>query len=340
MAMRKDWYALLGVAPDASVQDIEIAFTQSMQRAHDHNARVVLRHARQVLTDPVSRTAYDTQLRAMASGRTGSGRTAGARVEPVGSGGIPVWGWGALALVLLSGVVWYSQRTPAPADNRVASSPVPKRPPAQATVALAAPPDGAPAASAPPARVGGLVGSPEAVYAMAAPSVVVVESQDGLGRAFSRGSGVAVGLQQVITNCHVIAQAAQIKVKQGGNEYLASPATSDTYLDLCLLQVPQLSAPAAQRTSVKSLRVGQTVYAIGSPQGLERTLSQGLVSALRETSEGTLIQTSAPISPGSSGGGLFDVQGQLVGITTFQTKSGQNLNFAIPVDWLDTMRTR
>jgi S1-C subfamily serine protease len=82
------------------------------------------------------------------------------------------------------------------------------------------------------------------------------------------------------------------------------------------------------------------VYAIGTPQGLERTLSQGLVSAMRETSEGTVIQTSAPISPGSSGGGLFDTQGQLVGITTFQTKTGQNLNFAIPVDWLDTMRTR
>jgi S1-C subfamily serine protease len=87
-------------------------------------------------------------------------------------------------------------------------------------------------------------------------------------------------------------------------------------------------------------RVGQRVYAIGSPQGLELTLSEGLVSALRQTTNGSIIQTTAPISPGSSGGGLFNANGQLVGIVTFQSRTGQNLNFALPAHWISEMKPR
>jgi hypothetical protein len=88
------------------------------------------------------------------------------------------------------------------------------------------------------------------------------------------------------------------------------------------------------------VRTGQRVYAIGSPQGLELTISEGIVSALRKVEEGTVIQTTAPISPGSSGGGLFDLSGHLIGIMTFQHRYGQNLNFALPADWIGQMRPR
>ena len=88
------------------------------------------------------------------------------------------------------------------------------------------------------------------------------------------------------------------------------------------------------------VRTGQKVFAIGAPQGLELTISEGIVSSLRETKLGTVIQTTAPISPGSSGGGLFNVSGQLIGITTFQSKTGQNLNFAVPADWIAQMEPR
>ena len=338
MAIRQDWYALLGVANDASSDAIEQAFEQRMQLASDNTARVVLRHARQVLLDPASRAAYDVQLRQPQTAR--KERLTLPEAPKVGSdrAAVPGWIWPGVVLIVLLAGYWYSQRTSKVIEKPRLQTPAASVQPSVQTPAVPMA-DGATLPGA-AQRVGSDTGSPEAVYAIAAPSVVVVEAQDGLGRAFSRGSGVAVGLQQVITNCHVIAQAAQIKVRQGGNDYAASALTSDTYFDLCLLQVPQLSVPAIRRGSVRNLRVGQVVYAIGTPQGLERTLSQGLVSAMRETSEGTVIQTSAPISPGSSGGGLFDTQGQLVGITTFQTKTGQNLNFAIPVDWLDTMRTR
>jgi len=85
------------------------------------------------------------------------------------------------------------------------------------------------------------------------------------------------------------------------------------------------------------------VYAIGAPQGLELTLSEGLISGLRKLEEDlprhkvrNVIQTTAAISPGSSGGGLFDARGQLVGITTFLLTAGQSLNFAIPTYYIST----
>ena len=92
--------------------------------------------------------------------------------------------------------------------------------------------------------------------------------------------------------------------------------------------------------STNEVRVGQRAYAIGAPQGLELTLSEGLISSLRATTNGSIIQTTASISPGSSGGGLFDANGQLIGIVTFQSKTGQNLNFALPAHWISEMKPR
>jgi tetratricopeptide (TPR) repeat protein len=79
--------------------------------------------------------------------------------------------------------------------------------------------------------------------------------------------------------------------------------------------------------------VGEPVYAVGAPQGLELSLSEGIVSQLRGDPP-PLIQTTVAISKGSSGGGLFNAEGELVGITTFYLKEGQSLNFALPVEWI------
>ena len=82
------------------------------------------------------------------------------------------------------------------------------------------------------------------------------------------------------------------------------------------------------------LATGERVYAVGAPEGLELTFSEGVISALRDSEGARMIQTSAAISPGSSGGGLFDAAGNLVGITTFYLKEGQSLNFALPGEWV------
>jgi S1-C subfamily serine protease len=104
--------------------------------------------------------------------------------------------------------------------------------------------------------------------------------------------------------------------------------------------VPGLGAPAVAIGSADTLRTGQKVFAIGAPQGLELTISDGIVSGMRELPQGRVIQTTAPISPGSSGGPLFDTYGRLVGIMTFQHRTGQNLNFAVPADWIANLRSR
>jgi S1-C subfamily serine protease len=80
------------------------------------------------------------------------------------------------------------------------------------------------------------------------------------------------------------------------------------------------------------IKVGERVYSIGSPRGLELSLADGMVSSKRTAEGNRLIQTSAPISPGSSGGGLFDAAGNLLGITTFMIKDAQNINFAIAAE--------
>lgn len=326
--MKHDLYALLDLAQDASQETIAAACAQRLDSAADHNTKVALRHAREVLCNPVTRAAYDTKLREHVASH---GHTNALPEPAIGAGrGIKLVGLVVVCAVIL--VLWrMNAKKPGPA--------LPAVPPAvQVQVEQTAPVAAPPAIERPPTAAAST--SPQSVYAAAAPSVTLVLSLDASGQPFGSGSGVVIGPQRVVTNCHVVQRAANVKVRYGDTEYAATSGTSDTQYDLCVLQVPNLTAPEVQRGRLEDLRVGQTVYTIGAPQGLDRTLGQGLISALRETRDGTVIQTSAPISPGSSGGGLFDAEGRLIGITTFQTKSGQNLNFALPVNWLDSMQTR
>lgn len=91
---------------------------------------------------------------------------------------------------------------------------------------------------------------------------------------------------------------------------------------------------AAVIGNTASIHVGQHVYALGAPQGLELTLSEGIVSSLRGSAGAPIVQTSAAISPGSSGGGLFDVNARLLGLTTSKVMGAEALGFAIPVEWI------
>ena len=103
--------------------------------------------------------------------------------------------------------------------------------------------------------------------------------------------------------------------------------------------MPGLGGSNLETAPSTSLRVGDRVYAIGAPHGLELTLSEGLVSALRSVGGDQVIEiTTAPISPGSSGGGLFDERSPgSIGITSFKSKGGENLNFAWPMDLMGSM---
>ena len=175
------------------------------------------------------------------------------------------------------------------------------------------------------------------VFQQVSPSVVVVLTYNAAGKATELGSGVKLPDGSVATNCHVLKDGNTYRVRYRGKVYPASLDKADWNHDVCSLSVPGLPAPPVVLGSTRTLQVGAPVYAIGTPEGLQRTLSEGIVSSLRPVGGGSYIQTTAAISPGSSGGGLFDDHGRLLGLTSFYMSKGQQLNFALPVEWIEAL---
>jgi S1-C subfamily serine protease len=176
--------------------------------------------------------------------------------------------------------------------------------------------------------------SPAQVYERVQDSVVVVTVGDPQGQLVSSGSGVVLPSGDVITNYHVVEAGVRYTVGRGKHIVPATLKAGDPDKDLCLLHAPGLVAEPARLGRADRLKVGDPVYAVGAPQGLELSLSEGIVSQLRGGGPYPIIQTTVAISPGSSGGGLFNAKGELVGITTFRMKGEQSLNFALPVEWI------
>jgi S1-C subfamily serine protease len=321
--MAKTLYEILGVTKDAGDDQLRGAFERLSQRQPPLDAvqRMAVKEAFATLIHPQRRAAYDASLHSTPAPRRGSVAAASAG-EPS-----PLRRPLGLALAALAlAATWWAVR-----PNKVPA------PAAKSPVVWAAAPDAAPAsttATTATTAAAGRVLSAEELFARLSPSVVRVSAQGDNGESQSLGSGVVVDAGTVITNCHVVRRGSSLKVKHQAEQYGASVTTADEAHDLCKLSVPGLAAPAVTVGRVAGLRVGQKVYAIGSPQGLDLTLSDGMVSSLREGPDGTFVQTTAPVSPGSSGGGLFDEMGTLVGIVTFQMRGGQNLNFAVPADWI------
>ena len=149
------------------------------------------------------------------------------------------------------------------------------------------------------------------------------------------GSGVALGPERVVTNCHVIRQASTIRVSQGASSWLASSEAGDEYRDLCFLRVPGFLGTAPQIAEPEDARVGIPVVAVGYPGGRFQ-VSSGQVKGLFTCAcdGGRVIQTSAQFDPGASGGGMFDRKGRLLGILTFKSGAGGSYHFAVPVGWM------
>lgn len=157
------------------------------------------------------------------------------------------------------------------------------------------------------------------------------ELKTGVG--LSQGSAVAVAGNQLVTNCHVVEGRPIVIIKHGEKLGLAKVISGDATSDRCVLESRDLKLEAVPVIrAYGSLGVGERVFTVGSPSGLENTLGEGIISGLRSRRGQRLVQTTAQISPGSSGGGLFDSAGRLVGITTFMLRDAQSLNFAIAVE--------
>lgn len=181
---------------------------------------------------------------------------------------------------------------------------------------------------------------PDKIFEMVSPSIVLIVAPTS-ERSFNQGSGVVVAPEIVVTNCHVLKKAKTISVKRGQEYLQAQLQYPDVERDLCQIKVPELKAPPVKIGTMANLRIGQRVYALGNPEGLELTFSEGLFSALRGNEGNKRIQISATITHGSSGGGLFDDQGRLIGITSSGLKDGAlGLNFAIPADYVAELPKR
>ena len=181
----------------------------------------------------------------------------------------------------------------------------------------------------------------ERVYTQAATSIVFIQTDTA-----RPGSGVIVEGDLVVTNHHIASkrpretQPKLVVYKAKGRRiiererYDARVIDGDRDRDFCLLHVPGLKGEAMSIRPYHDLRVGEDVYAIGNPLGETLTITAGVISQMRDEGERREIQTNAAISDGSSGGGLFDKYGNLIGITTESLVQGQNINYAIAADLL------
>jgi hypothetical protein len=177
--------------------------------------------------------------------------------------------------------------------------------------------------------------TPAEIAQRATPSVVLIRTPDGLGTGF-----IVSPEGRVVTNLHVIAGASEALVElQDGRVFDEVEVISvDEERDLAVLHIPATRLPALEIGDSAAVHPGDRVIAIGHPLGLGNTVSDGLVSAVRVVDDDlTLLQISAPIAPGSSGGPLFNERGQVIGVATLYSSAGQNLNFGVPTQYLKAM---
>jgi TPR repeat protein len=174
--------------------------------------------------------------------------------------------------------------------------------------------------------------SPVEIYQRHSQSVFKIEAGAGESEDGSQGSAVAIGSNIVITNCHVTDGMKYYGILKDEKVNALTDFKSNKEADLCLYKTKERVNPIAEFRSYETLKVGEKVYAIGSPKGLENTLSEGIISNLWIDDSVRSIQVTAPIATGSSGGALFDAQGRLIGITTWFTGETGNLNFAVSID--------
>ena len=167
---------------------------------------------------------------------------------------------------------------------------------------------------------------------LATPSVVVVENFNEDGEKVGQGSGYVYSADgTVITNYHVVrgAQSLGVHFPNKASVRVDSLLGYSIENDVAAIQIPEISVPPLATQPSQQIKVGDHVVAVGAPLGLESTVSEGIVSALRDVSGTHIIQTTASISPGSSGGPLLNDYGKVIGVTTSQVRDGQSLNFVV-----------
>src|SRR3954465_14259786 len=234
---------------------------------------------------------------------------------------------------------------PAPAPVATAARPAAPVPAATAEV----PPDAPPAVPEPTAleRVMAAAAASKRAAELAAPTAAARSLEDVISSAMPAvvrvetttgfGSGFFISADTLLTNVHVVGSNPTVTIRRPDGRTLSGRVDpSAAELDIAVVRVssPDPNQPTLPLGSGSQSRAGQEVIALGTPLGLQNTVTRGIVSAVRQIGGLTLVQTDAAINPGNSGGPLLDRSGSVIGITTLGVKASeaQGLSFAIAID--------
>ncbi len=168
------------------------------------------------------------------------------------------------------------------------------------------------------------------------PAVVSISVKDRKGKEIGAGSGFLVSADGfIVTSFHVLESAykATVEIKEGQYQE-AFFVKGIPALDIAVLKIDAQGLPSLSLGDSESLVDGQSVIVLGNPAGFARSVSEGIISAIRSKDNLKIIQMTAPISLGSSGGPVINEYGEVVGITTLASFKAQNLNFAVPINYL------
>jgi hypothetical protein len=167
-------------------------------------------------------------------------------------------------------------------------------------------------------------------------AVVIVEALDERGSVIGQGSGfIATPNGAIVSNLHVIQGAASLRVKlPSGDVYKTTDLVDvDDTKDIAIIKIKGFKLPTVTLGDSDKSETGDNVVAISSPEGLVNSLTTGVISGVRRLDTHRVFQITAPISRGSSGGALFNSNGEVIGVVTYLLKSGQNINFAVPINY-------
>jgi serine protease Do len=168
------------------------------------------------------------------------------------------------------------------------------------------------------------------------PWVVVIQGKTTDGEVL--GSGFIVSKDgKIVTNLHVVRDMKAATVQTATGEVFDSVAVLgiDGRRDLAVVQIAGFNLPVLELGNSDAVAVGEPLVVVGSPRGLEGTVTAGILSSVRDIGDGfTVLQTDAAVNPGNSGGPLVNDRGQVVGVVVSKLRSAENLNFAIPINYV------
>ncbi|HEU4556956.1 MAG TPA: S1C family serine protease [Longimicrobium sp.] len=182
--------------------------------------------------------------------------------------------------------------------------------------------------------------TPRQIAANAHAALLMVHAMNGRGDTLGVGTGFVVSADGLfVTNYHVIEEAERLVVTllDGGKYDQVQLVSADPASDLALMKLPATGLRPLPMGSDARMEVGDKIYTMGNPLGMSGTFSDGMVSGKRPLEGVHMLQISAPISPGSSGGPVMNERGEVIGVATIMVMGGQNLNLAVPVRYLQPM---